>query len=58
MDSKEAKDLRKQWGAKHCDHPDIIAERGTTEDKWRCVQCGRLVDFDEWESSEKKGPRR
>ena len=53
MNIDEAETLREHWGDKHCDHPDIIAERGTIDDLWRCIQCGRLVNFEEWEALQK-----
>jgi len=49
MNINEAIKLQSKWGDRPCEHPDIIAEAGTLQDKWRCVECGRLVDFDEWE---------
>ena len=54
MTSDEAHEVEKQWGDKPCDHPDIIAEReadGSPTDNWRCIQCGCLVDWDEWQRS-------
>ena len=57
MNSDEAKELRQQWGDTPCDHPDIKADCETDGgDNWRCIQCGRLVDFDEWERSRKGDP--
>ena len=56
MNSDEADRLQKEWGDKPCDHPDIIEQletEFTADVKWRFVQCGRLVDFDEWHSSHK-----
>jgi hypothetical protein len=58
MNSDEAHELQKKWGDQPCDHPDIIEEVETkagTDEQWRCVQCGQLVDFDEWRKSH-KGP--
>jgi hypothetical protein len=58
MTIDEAKELQRKWGNKPCAHPDIIEERESrpgTEAKWRCVRCGRLVDFDEWRNSHKRG---
>jgi hypothetical protein len=55
MTSDEAEELQKQWGDKLCDHPDIIEELETESSAdviWRCVQCGRAVDLDEWRSSQ------
>ena len=57
MDREEAEKLQTEWGDKPCDHPDIIeaAEIIAGEQKWRCVQCGHLVDFNEWRRTH-KGP--
>ena len=58
MTSDDAHELQKQWGDKPCDHPDIIEELGTEagpDEQWRCVQCGQLVDFDDWRRLH-KGP--
>ena len=51
MTRDKAEELRKRWGDKPCDHPDIIAECQTKQEKWRCVRCGRLVNYDKWEES-------
>lgn len=59
MDKEEAKKLQTVWGDKPCDHPDIIEELETLSDTicvWRCVQCGKVVDFDVWRRSN-RGPR-
>jgi len=49
MKPNEACALERAWGEKPCDHPDIIAECGGGEDDvWRCTQCGRICDYDEW----------
>jgi len=51
MNNNEANELQEQWAKKPCDHQDIIAETESFVEKWRCVQCGGLVDYDEWRSS-------
>jgi hypothetical protein len=55
MDREEAKKLQTEWGDKPCKHPDIIEESEITVERWRCVQCGRLVAFAEWRKTH-KGP--
>jgi hypothetical protein len=53
MTSDEAKKLKKQWGKAPCGHPDIISEKYTAADNWYCVQCGHLLDYDEWQKARK-----
>jgi hypothetical protein len=57
MTSDEADKLQKEWGNKPCDHPDLIAEREIGDEKWRCIQCGGLVDFDQWQKSHGDRPQ-
>jgi hypothetical protein len=57
MTSDEADKLQKEWGDKPCDHPDVIAEREIVDEKWRCIQCGGLADFDEWQKSHGERPQ-
>jgi hypothetical protein len=50
MHASDAHKLEVAWGDKPCNHPDIIAESGSNEggERWRCTQCGRVCDVDEW----------
>jgi hypothetical protein len=56
MNNDEADKAQKEWGDKPCDHPDIIADRDAKpeEDKWRCLQCGTALGYDEWRRSLRK----
>jgi hypothetical protein len=53
MTPDDARALEHAWGDKPCDHPDIIAEHAGGNDggTWRCTQCGKVCDYDEWMKS-------
>jgi hypothetical protein len=50
MNRDEIQAAQSEWGDKPCDHPDIIAESDAKpgEDNWRCLQCAKAMDYDEW----------
>lgn len=42
MQLERAQELRKEWGDKPCDHPQIVKEyyRGMQTGDYTCTQCG------------------
>jgi len=49
MQNADARELRRQWGDKPCDHPGFDREHylGANTGDHVCTQCGRLFTFDE-----------
>ena len=52
--------LQREWGNKPCDHPDIISDPTAKpeEDKWRCLQCGSEVGYEEWQKARNQAARK
>lgn len=57
MQHEEGMRLRKQWGSKPCNHPDIASEfyLGTRTGEYLCTTCGKeFSSRAEWEKEQNR----
>jgi hypothetical protein len=58
MQSKTALQLKKSWGNKPCEHPEIEKEYylGSATGDYICIQCGKAGTGSSWNKSSHKKP--